>query len=105
MLALFIMQMIFLAIGVFLGCAMTHYKRASSLAVSVLLGTYFLSVISGMNENLDFLKYFSPFKYFNPGVMLNEAKMDAAYLALSAGIIVVSLVAGYFFYSKRDLYI
>ena len=42
MLAIFIMQMIFLAIGVFLGCAMKQYRRASSVAVSLLLGTYFL---------------------------------------------------------------
>ncbi|MCA9961094.1 MAG: ABC transporter permease subunit, partial [Anaerolineales bacterium] len=59
MLALFIMQLIFLAIGIFLGCAMTHYKRASSLAVSLLLGTYFLSIVSGLDKTLEFLKYFS----------------------------------------------
>lgn len=105
MLALFIMQMIFLSIGIFLGCAMTFYKRASSLAVSVLLGTYFLSIISGMNESLDFLKYFSPFKYFNPGVLLHEAKLDVTYVWLSAGIIAVSLIGAYVTYSKRDLYI
>jgi ABC-2 type transport system permease protein len=105
LLALFILQMIFLAVGIFLGCAMTHYKRASSLAVSILLGTYFLSIIAGLNENLDFLKYFSPFKYFNPGVLLHEAKLDIAFVLLSAGIIAVSLVGAYITYAKRDLYI
>jgi ABC-2 type transport system permease protein len=62
MLALFILQLIFLAIGIFLGCAMKRYKRASSLAVSLVLGTYFLSIVIGLNKNLDFLKYLSPFK-------------------------------------------
>jgi ABC-2 type transport system permease protein len=69
MLALFIMQLIFLAIGIFLGCAMKQYRRASAVAVSLLLGTYFLSVLSGLNENLGFLKYLSPFKYFDAGVL------------------------------------
>lgn len=105
MLALFIMQMIFLSIGIFLGCAMTFYKRASSLAVSVLLGTYFLSILSGMNESLDFLKYFSPFKYFNPGTLLHDAKLDVTFVWLSVGIIAVSLIGAYVTYSKRDLYI
>ena len=75
MLALFIMQLIFLAVGIFLGCAMKQYKRASSVAVAVLLGTYFMSVISGLNENLEFLKFFSPFKYFNPATCCTNQKL------------------------------
>ena len=105
MLALFIMQMIFLAVGIFLGCAMKQYKRASSVAVSLLLGTYFMSVISGLNENLEFLKYFSPFKYFDAGNLLHESKIDLTFVWISAGIIAVSMVGAYLTYARRDLYI
>ena len=105
MLALFIIQVIFLAVGIFLGCAMKQHKRASSTAVFLLLGTYFLSIISGLNENLEFLKYFSPFKYFDPATLLHESKIDLPFVWLSAGIIVVALVGAYISYSKRDLYI
>ncbi|MBU0486653.1 MAG: ABC transporter permease [Bacteroidetes bacterium] len=105
MLALFIMQMIFLAVGIFLGSAMKQYKRASSVAVSLLLGTYFISIIASLNNNLDFLKYFSPFEYFNPGTLLQESKLDISFVMLSVGIVVVSLIGAYVTYSKRDLYI
>ena len=105
MLALFIMQLIFLAVGIFLGCAMKQYKRASSAAVALLLGTYFMSIISGLNENLEFLKYFSPFKYFNPATLLHESKIDLTFVWLSAGIVAVLLVGAYVSYSRRDLYI
>ena len=105
MLAFFIMQMIFLAVGVFLGCAMKQYKRASSVAVSLLLGTFFLSIISGLNENLDFLKYFSPFKYFDPALLLHESRLEMTYVWISGGIIAVALFGGYVTYAKRDLYI
>ena len=105
MLAIFIMQMIFLAVGVFLGCAMKQYKRAGSLAVSILLGTYFLSIFSSLNKNLEFLKYFSPFKYFDPAILLHESKLDILFVGLSVGIIAVCLVGAYLTYSKRDLYI
>jgi hypothetical protein len=44
-----------------------QYRRAGSLAVSLLLGTYFLSILPGLNRDLDFLKYFTPFKYFDAG--------------------------------------
>lgn len=105
MLALFIIQMVFLAVGFFLGCSMKQYKRAGAVAVSVLLGTYFLSIISGLNENLEFLGFFSPFTYFDPAKLLNESTIEVSYVLLSLAIIVVLTIGGYFTYAKRDLYI
>jgi ABC-2 type transport system permease protein len=105
MLALFIMQLIFLAIGIFLGCAMKRYKMASSVAIFLLLGTYFLSIISALNKNLDFLKYFSPFNYFDAAVLLHESRIDIAFVMLSFAIILVSMVGAYLTYNRRDLYI
>jgi ABC-2 type transport system permease protein len=105
MLALFMIQLIFLAVGIFLGCAMKQYKRAGSLAVSILLGTYFISIIAGLNKNLEFLKYFSPFKYFDPAILLHESKIDILFVGLAVAIIAASLAGAYFTYAKRDLYI
>jgi len=103
--ALFIMQMIFLAIGIFLGSAMKQHKRASSVAVSLLLGTYFISLVAGLKEDWDFLKYFSPFKYFDPAALLREASIDMTYVGLSAGIIAILIAGAYVTYARRDLYI
>ena len=105
MLALFIMQMIFLSIGIFLGSAMKKHKNSGSVAVSILLGTYFISVIAGLNEDFEFLKYFTPFKYFDPAALLHESKIDLPFVWLSLGIIAVSMIGAYLTYSKRDLYI
>jgi ABC-2 type transport system permease protein len=103
--ALFFMQMIFLAVGIFLGCAMKQHKQASSVAVSLLLGTYFISIVAGLKEDWGFLKYVSPFKYFDPAALLRESSMDMAFVGLSAGIIAVLITGAYVTYSRRDLYI
>lgn len=105
MLAFFILQMIFLALGVFLGCAMKKHKLAGSTAVSILLGTYFASIISGLSEDLDFLKYASPFKYFDAAQLLRDSSLDMTFVAISAALIVVFLVGAYATYARRDLYI
>ena len=105
MLALFIIQMVFLAIGILLGCAMRRHKQAGSAAVSLLLGTYFISMVSALSEDLAFLKYVSPFKYFDAGVLLRESRIDPAYVGLSLAIIVVSMAGAYWTYARRDLYI
>jgi ABC-2 type transport system permease protein len=103
--AMLAIELIFLAIGLLLGCAMKQYKLSGSTAVAIILATYFMSIISVMQENLDFLKYFTPFKYFDAGELFRSGKMDATYLLLSAAIIVVCVAAAYWVYSKRDLYI
>lgn len=105
MLALFIMEMIFLAVGLMLGCVMKQYKRVSAVAVSLLLGTYLISIISGLDPDLEFLHFLSPFSYFDPGNLLREASLNPTYVLLSAAIIGVSMVTAYITYARRDLYI
>jgi ABC-2 type transport system permease protein len=103
--AMFIIELIFLAVGLLLGCAMKQYKLSSSTAVWIILGTYFLSIAVGLQKNLDFLKYFTPFKYFDAAALFQTGKLDGGYLLLSAAIIVVCVAAAYWVYNKRDLYI
>jgi len=103
--ALLIVQFIFLALGIFLGSAMKYYRRANSTTVSILLVTFFMYIIAGMNEKLGFLKYFSPFKFFDPLEILHKSRIDPAFVLLSVGIIVVLMAGAYLTYSKRDLYI
>jgi len=103
--AMFSIELIFLAIGLLLGCAMKQYKRSGSTAVAIILATYFMAIVSGMQEKLDFLKYFTPFKYFDAGDLFRNGKMDSTYLLLSAAIIVVCVAAAYLAYDRRDLYI
>ncbi len=103
--AMFMIGLIFLALGLLLGCAMKQYKRAGSTAVGIILGTYFISVVSGMQENLDFLKYVTPFKYFDAGELYRAGSLNSTYLLLSAAIIVICIAAAYWTYNRRDLYV
>jgi len=103
--AMFLIELVFLAVGLFLGCAMKQYKRSGSTAVAIILVTYILSILSGMQEKLDFLKYFSPFKYFDAGQLFISGKFESTYLLISAVIIIACVAAGYLVYNRRDLYI
>jgi len=105
MLAFFMIQMIFLALGIFLGCVMRKHKASGSAAMAILLATYMASVLSGLSKDVEWLKYFSPFEYFDSLPILKTMSLDGGYVLLSAGIIAVLLVAGYMVYQRRDLYI
>jgi ABC-2 type transport system permease protein len=67
--------------------------------------TYFMSMISNMQESLDFLKYFTPFRYFEAGELFRSGQMEGTYLLISMAIVVVSVAAAYWTYNRRDLYI
>jgi ABC-2 type transport system permease protein len=103
--AMLMIELIFLAVGLLLGCAMKRYKLSSSTAVAIILITYFMSVISTMQEKLGFLRYFTPFKYFDAVELFRNGAFEAKFLLLAAGIIILSIAAAYWTYNKRDLYI
>jgi ABC-2 type transport system permease protein len=103
--AMLVIELIFLAIGLLLGCAMPQYKRSASTAVGIILVTYFLSVISAMQENLNWLKWFTPFKYFDSAELLRNGHLDPIYLLISFAIIILCVVSAYWVYNRRDLYI
>jgi len=105
MLAMFFIALIFLAMGLLLGCSMKRYKLSGSTAVGIILLAYFLSIITAMNKDLDWLKYFTPFKYFDAAELFRTGSFEGTFLLLSAGIIVVCVAAAYWAYNKRDLYI
>jgi ABC-2 type transport system permease protein len=103
--ALLIIELIFLAIGLLLGSAMKQYRLSASIAVGVILVTYFISIVSAMKQSLDFLKWFTPFKYFDASELFRSGVLNSTYLLLSVGIIIVCVVLAYYTYNRRDLYI
>ena len=102
---MFMMELIFLAIGLMLGCVLKKYKSSGSTATGIILATYFMSVIAGMNDKFEFLKHFTPFYYYDAGEIFRSGHLDTTYLGVSVAIIVVALIATYTVYNKRDLYI
>jgi ABC-2 type transport system permease protein len=102
---LFFTQMIFLALGILFGAAMKRYRLASSVSVGTLLGAYFLSILTGLNRDLAFLKYLTPFKYFDAAQFIRDARLEVGFVALSLAIVAACLTTAYLVYSRRDLYI
>lgn len=105
MLAFLMMQLIFLALGIFLGCSLQSHKRAGSLAVTLILASYVASILTELSEDLDFLNYISPFNFFDPVAVLGGSHLDPFFIGLSLTIAAVAFAAAYIAYNRRDLYI
>jgi ABC-2 type transport system permease protein len=102
---MFILQLLFLCLGTSIAASMKHPKRAASVSTAVLLITFFLSMAIDLNENLEILSVFTPFKYFEAQDIIGGTGYEAIYIMVSIILVVVLTIYTFIAYEKRDLYI
>ncbi|MFC9601522.1 ABC transporter permease [Peribacillus butanolivorans] len=100
---MFLLQLIFLAIGTSIAAVSKRPKLATSIATGILLLTYILSIAVELSSKLENLKYIIPFKYFEAKYILAGDGFDVVFVILSVVIVVVLINATYILYQKRDL--
>jgi ABC-2 type transport system permease protein len=103
MASLFMLQLIFFSIGTAVAGFVKKPKAAASIASSVLMATFLLMFLINLNGDLDFLKYLTPFKYYDALTILVSNSLSVGYIVLSTGLVVAATYATYYFYAKRDL--
>jgi ABC-2 type transport system permease protein len=106
MAGMLVLQMFFAAVGSAIAAASRQPKRSATYSAGILLAAFLLSVAIDMsNGRLSFMKFATPFKYFEASQLLEGGGLDAWFLALSLSIAAFLLVAAYVSYERRDLQI
>lgn len=103
MVGMFILQLMFMLIGTAIASLSKNPKAASSAATGILLATFVLYKLIDLNKNIEVLKYFTPFKYFDAKDIMYSGGFDTVFMILSVLIIAILLSVTYVFYKKRDL--
>ena len=83
MVGMFILQILFMVIGSAIASVKKKPKTAASLATGILLFTYMLSIAIDLNEHIEVLKYFTPFKYFEAEIVMYGGGLDVVFVLLS----------------------
>jgi len=78
-------------------------NKSITACISIVLGTYFIGVISLMSDKLEFLKYFSPFEYINSSTIVTANSLDIFNLILISIYIIITLIGLYSTYNKKEL--
>jgi len=97
------MQLLFFSLGVAFASYSKNPKLPSIMATTVLLATYIIWVVVDLNSRLDFLKYFTPFKYFDASILIHSGRLDAVYTLLSLVITTILMSSACIIFDKRDL--
>lgn len=103
MVGLFFLQVLFFSIGIAVAGITNRPKAASSRATSIMFVTFLLAYVINMEEKLDFLKYVTPFKYFDAANLMADHALDPVFVVLSLAIIAVAVAGTYRLYAARDL--
>jgi ABC-2 type transport system permease protein len=94
---------LFLVIGSALAAVKKKPKTAPSLATGILLLTYMLSIAIDLNENIESLKYLTPFKYFEAKDVMFGSGLEPISIIISVIVTAILLVVTFTFYKKKDL--
>lgn len=103
LMAAFLIQMIFLSLGLFIAAFAKVFKKSGAISVAVVIVLYMVSVIQPLSDSVSFLKYFTPFMYFQASDILQKGGYGGVYLLLTALIVIVSLTGVFYIYPRRDL--
>lgn len=103
MVSMFILQLLFLVIGTAISAISKSPKATATLSTAILFITYILSVAIDLNDQLEGLKYVTPFKYFEAKNVMYGGGLDVVFVIISVVMIFVLFVVTYVFYNKRDL--
>ncbi len=76
--------------------------RATMTASGILLLMYVVNVISGLNEDLENLRYFSLFNYFNGSELLGKAIYPEHMFLVFIGVIVLLFTFSFWWFKRRD---
>ncbi len=99
----FLAQVTFAAVGFLISVFVVKSKSVLSVSLGVVLGTYFLSIASGISDKLENLKYLTPFEYVSPAFLVKNGKIEELYLAIMLCVVLLSTVLTYFFYNRKNI--
>lgn len=99
---LIIFQLFFLGVGMFISVSVKKIKSVLSYAMALAFGMYIIAATSSIIGE-DRLSYITPFKHFEANTFVLDGKYDPVMIVISGAVVVVSIVAAFFLYNRRNI--
>lgn len=102
-LTMFFIQLIFLSIGILLSVLINKLRSVLSISLGTVFGFYMIGAIISTGKANAAARFISPFKYFDAAYIIKNGSYEVPYMIFSAVIIIISIIASYFIYDKKDI--
>ena len=102
LLSIVVFQLFFLGVGLVVSLLVKRIRSVTPYSMALGFGMYVLSVFGDMlGESA--LEKITPFKHFDPNYIIQHGAYDVPLVLISVSVIVISLVASYVLYTRRDI--
>ena len=102
-LSLLFIQLIFFALGMVISVFFQKLKNVLPLSLGIVFGLYAVGALLVANSD-DTARYLSPFQYFDYAYIIRHGSYEPRYLFTGAAAAVISIVAAYVVYCKKDIH-
>lgn len=65
---------------------------------------YFLNIIANLSEDLDWLKYLTPFGYAEAADILSNAEIDLLLAGIGCAVTAIGIAAAFIIYTRKDIH-
>lgn len=93
---------IFLCLGFLLSTILKQGANSAAISIGIFFISYIFGILAKMKDNLEFMKYFSPFDYTMPRDLIREG-WNGGYIIAGIGIILVSIIGTFIIYNRKDM--
>lgn len=77
-------------------------KNLFGLGIGIAAAAYFLNIMSNLIEELDFLKYITPFGYTSSSSVLHDGTLEAGYISCGFLISLFFIAAGFHHWCRKE---
>jgi ABC-2 type transport system permease protein len=102
LLSIAIFQLFFMSVGLVISLLVKRVRSVTPYALGLGFGAYILSAFSGVLGDVK-LELITPFKHFDAAAIVQQAGFDTPLVMLNVAVTLVSFVASYWLYIRRDI--
>jgi len=101
-LSLFLTQLIFVAMGVFISIVVKKIRSVLPISLGIVFGFFIIGMLGSVIGD-DVAKYITPFKYFDPAKIIKNSAYEIQFVIITIVFVIIATVGSYVLYSKKDM--
>jgi len=98
-----LLMLTFGAIGLFLSLLIKRGRPITNLSIGIIVGAYFIDILSRVTPAADKFGYLSPFKFVDSGVLRPDYTLAGWRVMYFLGISLVLFILTFVLYKKKDI--
>lgn len=100
---IFFVQLIFLALGIFVSAAVPKLKSVLPVSLGTVFGLFFIGALLATDKDSP-VRFLSPFKYFDTDYIIKNSAYEPKFLIVGAAAAAAAIAASYCIYKRKDIH-